>query len=82
MGPAGSRGGGPGHGGAGRTGRVLPVAGWYSSLHLDLGDCYRKLGDLDRAREHLRQARETIGALGDDGYGHLIKGGVERLGDG
>lgn len=64
-----------------RTARagVLPVAGWYPSLHLNLGDCYRRLGELDTAREHLGRAREAIGALGDDGYGRLIKGGLERL---
>lgn len=44
-----------------------------------MGECYRKLGDLDRAREHLQRARETIGALGDDDYGQLIRGGLEQL---
>lgn len=61
------------------AGVPLSVAGLYPSLHLNLADCYRKLGDLDRAREHLRQARAEIGALGDDGYGRLIRGGLERL---
>ncbi|MGW6502877.1 tetratricopeptide repeat protein [Nonomuraea angiospora] len=62
-----------------QAGVALPVAGLYPSLHLNLSECYRKLGDLDRAREHLQQARAGIGALGDDGYGKLIKGGLERL---
>jgi hypothetical protein len=62
-----------------QAGVPLSVAGLYPSLHLNLSDCYRKLGDLDRAREHLRQARATIGALGDDEYGKLIKSGLERL---
>jgi tetratricopeptide (TPR) repeat protein len=62
-----------------QAGVALPVAGLYPSLHLNLADCYRKLGELDRARDHLRQARETIGALGDDEYGQLIRGGLERL---
>ncbi|GLW23448.1 tetratricopeptide repeat protein [Microbispora triticiradicis] len=61
------------------AGVPLSVAGLYPSLHLNLADCYRKLGDLDRAREHLRQARAEIGALGEDGYGRLIRGGLERL---
>lgn len=61
------------------AGVALPVAGLYPSLHLNLSECYRKLGDLDRAREHLRQARDGIGALGDDEYGRLIKGGLERV---
>ena len=62
-----------------QAGVLLPVAGLYPSLHLNLGECYRKLGDLGRAREHLRRARTGIGALGDDEYAQLIKGGLERL---
>ncbi|SEG69801.1 Tetratricopeptide repeat-containing protein [Thermomonospora echinospora] len=62
-----------------QAGVPLSVAGLYPSLHLNLGECYRKLGDFDRAREHLQQARAEIGALGDDGYGQLIRGGLERL---
>jgi hypothetical protein len=61
------------------AGVSLPVAGLYPSLHLNLCDCYRKLGDLDLAREHLQKARDTIGALGDDEYGQLIRDGLERL---
>jgi hypothetical protein len=63
----------------GQAGVTLSVAGLYPSLHLNVSECYRKLGDLGRAREHLRQARAEIGALGDDEYGQLIKGGLERL---
>jgi tetratricopeptide (TPR) repeat protein len=63
----------------GEAGVMLPVAGLYPSLHLNVSECYRKLGELDRAREHLQQAQATIGALGDDEYGQLIKGGLERL---
>ncbi|HEX2131273.1 MAG TPA: hypothetical protein VHH15_06910 [Actinophytocola sp.] len=62
-----------------QAGVSLPVAGLYPSLHLNLSECYRKLGDLDRARVHLRQARATIGALGDDGYARMIKDGLRRM---
>lgn len=62
-----------------QAGVTLPVAGLYPSLHINVGDCYRKLGDLGRAREHLHQAQDTIGALGEDEYAQLIKGGLERL---
>ncbi|WP_440070551.1 hypothetical protein [Streptosporangium sp. OZ121] len=62
-----------------QAGVPLSVAGLYPSLHLNLSDCYRKLGDLGRAREHLQQARAGIGALGDDEYGRLIKRGLEQL---
>ncbi|MFL6122517.1 hypothetical protein [Actinophytocola sp.] len=61
------------------AGVTLPVAGLYPSLHLNLSECYRKLGELDRAREHLRQAQATIGALGDDGYGRMIKEGLAQI---
>ncbi|WBB68838.1 tetratricopeptide repeat protein [Micromonospora sp. WMMD812] len=62
-----------------QAGVPMSVAGLYPSLHLNLAECYRKLGDLDRAREHLRRAQAGIGALGDDEYGQLIKGGLDRL---
>ncbi|MER5646355.1 hypothetical protein [Streptosporangium sp. NPDC002524] len=62
-----------------QAGVPLSVAGLHPSLHLNLSECYRKLGDLDRAREHLGQARAGIGALGDDEYGRLIKGGLEQV---
>jgi hypothetical protein len=62
-----------------QAGVVLPVAGWYPSLHLNLAECYRKLGDLHRAREHLHRAQAGIGALGDDEYGQLIKAGLDWL---
>ncbi len=50
-----------------------------SSLHLNLGECYRKLGDLDRAREHLQRGQAAAGALGSDSYGLMIKSGLDRL---
>lgn len=65
---------------AAQAGVTLSVAGLYPSLHLNVAECYRKLGALDRAREHLQQAQSTIGALGDDEYAQLIKAGLERLG--
>ena len=42
-------------------------------------ECYRKLGDLARARDHLQHGQAAVGALGDDGYGQMIKGGRDRL---
>lgn len=64
-----------------RAGVLSPVAAFYPSLHLNLGECYRKIGDLDRAREHLKRGLDAVVSLGDDGYGQLIKGGLERLGE-
>jgi hypothetical protein len=62
-----------------QAGVTLPVAGLYPSLHLNLSECYRKLGDLARAREHLQQAQATIGVLGDDEYGRLIRDGLQEV---
>jgi tetratricopeptide (TPR) repeat protein len=57
------------------------VAGFYPSLHLNLGDCYRRLDDFDQAHEHLRQGLAAVNSLGDDGYGLMIRRGLERLGE-
>ncbi|MEV6670688.1 hypothetical protein [Streptomyces sp. NPDC051162] len=64
-----------------QAGLASPVAAFYPSLHLNLAEAYRKLGDLDRARDHLRRGRAAAGELGDDGYGKMIKDGLSRLAD-
>ena len=66
---------------AARGGVAGSVAGFYPSLHLNLGECYRKLGEVDRAREHLDRGRASVDALGNDGYGQMIKGGLDQLAD-
>lgn len=55
------------------------VAGFYPSLHLNLGDVYRRLGDLDNAKKHLASGRERVPALGDDGYAAMVVAGLDRL---
>jgi hypothetical protein len=62
-----------------QAGVAGPVSGFYPSLHLNLGEAYRKLGDLDRARDHVELGRAAAGALGDDGYGQMVRGGLDRL---
>lgn len=66
---------------AARGGVAGSVSGFYPSLHLNLGECYRKLGELDRAHEHLDQGRASLVALANDGYGQMIKDGLDRLAD-
>lgn len=61
---------------AGVTG---PVAGFYPSLHLNLGEDYRKLGDAVEARRHLDLGRQAASFLGDDPYGSMIKAGLDGL---
>jgi hypothetical protein len=48
-------------------------------LHLNLGEGYRKLGDGARAREHLDRGLAAVDTLPDDGYGRIIRGGLEGL---
>jgi hypothetical protein len=55
------------------------VAGFYPSLHLNLAECHRRLGNLAAAREHLERGRARLDALPDDGYGQLVRGGFDRL---
>ncbi len=63
--------------------RALDAAGsieaFYPSLHLNLGEVYRKLGDLHAARHHLDLGLAAARALGDDGYSNMIKGGLNHL---
>lgn len=58
---------------------ALSVRGFYPSLHLNLAEGYRKVGDLARAREHVARARASAEALEQDGYGQMIRTGIERL---
>ncbi|MEJ2870065.1 hypothetical protein WCD74_20015 [Actinomycetospora sp. OC33-EN08] len=59
----------------------VDVAAMYPSLHLNLGDAYLRAGDLPSAVHHLERARASTGALPDDGYGRMIRGGIEALGE-
>ncbi len=57
----------------------LQVRGFYPSLHLNLADDYRRLGDFDSAAEHLAAARSYVDALADDGYGAGVLGGIDNV---
>lgn len=57
------------------------AAGFYPSLHLNLGECYRKLGRLDEAREHLDRGVAALSALPDGGYPDMIRAGLIGLAD-
>jgi len=55
------------------------TAGLYPSLHLNLGEAYRRTGDLASAAQHLALGRAAVPALPDDGYGRMITQGLESL---
>jgi hypothetical protein len=64
---------------AAAAGIAGPAAGFYPSLHLNLAECYRTLGNVDLAREHLAHGEATVGALGQDGYADMIRGAFARI---
>ncbi len=41
----------------------------------------RVLGDLELARAHLQLGQAALGALGEDSYAQMVKGGLDRLAD-
>lgn len=57
----------------------LAIRGFYPSLHLNLAEDYRKLGDLDKARAHIGHAAAAVDTLNDDAYGNTIKTAIDRL---
>ena len=58
----------------------LQVAGFYPSLHLNIGDNLRRLGSFDTAAEHISAAEEHSEALPDDGYGRVIRTAIKEVG--
>lgn len=60
---------------------AMHVRGFLPSLHLNLADCHRRLGDPTRAREHLAEAERSVGALADDDYGRMMRGAMHHVRD-
>lgn len=54
------------------------VKGAYPSLYLNIAKCFEDLGDLDSARENYKLGLSFTDQLQDDGYGNLIKNGLEN----
>ena len=58
----------------------IPHAGGMApSLHLNLGDGYLRAGRMDEARAQLAAGVAQVEVLGADGYGAMIRQGLERL---
>jgi hypothetical protein len=55
------------------------IAGFMPSLHANLAEAHLKLGELATAKEHLALARSFVGDLQDDGYGRMVRGGIESI---
>lgn len=61
------------------AGMATTVAAMYPSLHLNLGEAYRKVGDRDRALDHLARGRETLVHVIDEGTREMFDDAFARL---
>ena len=57
----------------------LSIQSFFPSLHLNLGDDYLRLGDLDNAARHAAAAQAVLADLPETELGGMIRGGIERL---
>jgi hypothetical protein len=55
------------------------VRAFLPSLHLNLADDYRKMGDFQKARQHAEAGLALSGSLGVDAYGQTIRAGLIRV---
>jgi hypothetical protein len=61
------------------AGMAANVASLLSSLHLNLADVYRRLGDAAKAREHVAASRAAIASLAGDEYSAMIETALSRI---
>lgn len=59
----------------------MQVRGFLPSLHLNLADCHRRLGDPTHARDHLAEAQRSVDALADDDYGRMLRDALQHVRD-
>ena len=60
---------------------IPDAAGLAPSLHLNLGDGFLRQGRTAEAAQQLRAGLGVVAALGDDGYGWMIRAGLAGLED-
>ena len=58
---------------------IPDATGLAPSLHLNLGDGFLRQGRTAEAAEQLHAGLGALAALGDDGYGRMIRDGLDRL---
>jgi hypothetical protein len=61
------------------AGMAASVEGLMSSLHLNLADVYRRLGNAAKAREHVAASNAAIASLAGDGYAEMVKTALSRI---
>jgi hypothetical protein len=58
----------------------MSLSGFFPSLHLNVGEAYRKVGDSKNARKHLGEALRAVRAVDDPGdYMTTLRGAIARL---
>ena len=60
---------------------IPEATGLAPSLHLNLGDGYRRQGRMPEARGEVAAGLAAAGSLADDGYGAMVRSGLQRLAD-
>lgn len=60
---------------------IPEAAGLAPSLHLNLGDGYRRQGRMREAQDQVAAGLVASGSLSDDGYGAMVRSGLQRLAD-
>ena len=53
---------------------------YFPSLYLNIGNSFEKLNDIERAKEYYELAVGYLQYLQDDGYGQMIRKGIEAAG--
>lgn len=61
------------------AGMAASVEGLLSSLHLNLADVYRRLGNAAKAREHVAASTSAIASLAGDGYSQMVRQALSRI---
>ena len=51
---------------------------YFPSLHLNVGKTYEKLKEIEMAKHHYTSASNFIKYLPDDGYGNMIRNGINE----
>ena len=54
------------------------IKGTYPSLYLNVAKCYEDLNDFENAKKNYQLALSFSKALPDDGYGNMIRSGIEN----
>ena len=54
------------------------IKGAYPSLYLNIAKCHEDLGNLVKAKENYESALMFADFLSDDGYGNMIKAGINN----